>query len=194
MRYNSQLDKYVPTNVNKMIPILPITVAIDLENYERLGGVVTSAVSKSCLEKESVGDTGAAICCAPPSEIDRLGLKIEDLLQSDLNLLTADRRKLEILGCVPVDIATTAEDGCRVTIKDMLYFVKVLQAVFLSRDALSAMGSITKCFPKVRAGAANVIGAEIASMDHDGKCIVQEEFTGDTAICGCPVRTKTPEQ
>ena len=190
MKFDPYLDKYVPTNVNKMVPVLPVSIKVDRENYNLLGGNKNSIFRDCQFERESVGDTGAALCCAPAKEIEEFGIKEEDLLQSSLNLFTADRRKLIITGCIPVNISTTSEDGKSITIKDILYFVDGLQKIFISKDALTAMGSITKAFPRVKSGAAG--GVSMASMEPENKCIIPDTYEGETAECGCPLRADTP--
>ena len=96
----------------------------------------------------AVADTGAAICCAPVQEIKELGLKQSDVMRSTLRLYAADGRRLEIEGCIPVQITAHMQTGLG-TIKEMLYFINSLDQVFLSKEALIALGAIHEQFPKV---------------------------------------------
>ena len=41
-------------------------------------------------------------------------------------------------------------DGSTVTTRDLLYIVEELACMFLSRESLANLGSISECFPMVR--------------------------------------------
>ena len=57
----------------------------------------------------AVADTGANACFAPVTMAKKLGMKMFNTFQSSLSLFTADRRKLDIKGYIPV--ITAARDG-----------------------------------------------------------------------------------
>jgi hypothetical protein len=81
--------------------------------------------------------------------MQEMGLKLEQLLPTNLTLFTADKKSLTVLGAVPVIISVQCEDGGTATTRDLLYIVEELSSVFISRDTLSNLGIIGKEFPKV---------------------------------------------
>ena len=54
-----------------------------------------------------------------------------------------------MLGAIPVIISVKCGDGGAATTRDLLYIVEELSSVFVSRDALSNLGIVSKEFPKV---------------------------------------------
>ena len=101
-----------------------------------------------------------------------LGMKHEDLFGAMIKLYAADRRKLEIVGCIPVIIDVKRPSSDNVMIRQMLYFVKGINKVFISKEGLAEIGSISETFPlpqqKLRL---NNVGLEEESQ---------------VANCGCP--------
>jgi hypothetical protein len=78
-----------------------------------------------------------------------MGLKLYQLLPTNLTLFTADKKSLTVLGAVAVIISVKCGDGSIATTRDMLYIVQELTSVFVSRDALSNLSIVNKEFPKV---------------------------------------------
>ena len=117
--------------------------------------------------------------------------------ETNLTLFTADKKSLTVLGAVPVIISVQCEDGGTATTRDLLYIVEELSSVFISRDALSNLGIISKEFPKVHSSMSLgwVAGVQGSSADTaiEQPCIKPDNFTGETADCGCPVRELPPE-
>jgi hypothetical protein len=52
-----------------------------------------------------------------------MGLKLEQLLPTNLTLFTADKKSLTVLGAVPVIISVKCGDGGTATTRDLLYIV-----------------------------------------------------------------------
>ena len=129
--------------------------------------------------------------------MQRLGLRLEQLLPTNLTLFTADKKSLTVLGAVPVIISVKCGDGGTVTTRDLLYIVEELSSVFVSRDALSNLGIVSREFLKVESNmslgwVAGVQGS-CADTTIDQPCIKPDNFKGETADCGCPVRELPPE-
>ena len=83
--------------------LLNVSITVDKSQYFKLGGTSKKLVDQT-VKTEGVADTGAAVCCAPTSEIGNYGLRKTDLIDTSINLFAADRRKLKIIGCNPVSI------------------------------------------------------------------------------------------
>ena len=95
------------------------------------------------------------------------------------------------MGCIPVAIKAIKTDGSLTSTKEVFYFVEGLQKTFLSRNALTTMGSISKHFPQPLEQSEDDMIAFI-SEDEDRRCFPPEKFSGQKADCGCPLRTQTP--
>ena len=85
-----------------------------------------------------------------PKVLQSMGVEQTDLLKTDVCLYAADRRKLSILGVLPVVVTSRkAVTGELVEIRGLLYIVDELGKLYVSREALMALGSIPGCFPEV---------------------------------------------
>jgi hypothetical protein len=123
-----------------------------------------------------------------------LGLRLEQLLATNLTLFSADKKSLMVLGAVPVIISVKCGDGGTATTRDLLYIVEELSSVFVSRDALSNLGIVIREFPKVDTSMS--LGWVQGSSEDtaiEQPCIKPDNFTGETADCECPVRELPPE-
>ena len=107
------------------------------------------ALSAMTVDRESVADTGATVVCGGTELLQGLGLRLERLLPTNLTLFTADKNSLTVLGAVPVIISVKSGDGDTATTRDLLYIVEELSSVFISRDAMSNLGIVSREFPKV---------------------------------------------
>ena len=133
---------FVPHSLHQSNTI-KINIVIHNRLYKTLGGGCIYGKVMNKYNHKAVGDTGAAVCCSPSDKIEKMGIKNFELLRSNLNLFSADKRKLNIRGCVPVKIITRRTDGTSVSTIDLLYFVDGLQKTFLSKDALIQLGSVS---------------------------------------------------
>ena len=140
LRFDRKSQKFVP-HIPSKDSLLKIEIQPDSEGLLTLCKISKNEKELVRRSHEAVADTGAAICCAPVEEIKNLGLNRADIMKSTLKLYAADGRRLEIEGCIPIQISAFMQDGV-VTVKDIIYFIKNLDQVFLSKDALIALGSI----------------------------------------------------
>ena len=94
-------------------------------------------------------------------------------------------------------LAICCEDGGKAKTRDLLYVVEELSSVFISREALSNLGISRKEFPKVPSNSSFgwVAGVQGSSADTaiDQTCIKPNNFSGETADCGCPLRVLPPK-
>jgi hypothetical protein len=105
MEYDSVREEYVSSRMSKN-HLLDVNITLDKSQYFQLGGTDKKTTDQT-VKTEAVADTGAAVCCAPTSEIGNYGLRKADLFAADrrnlkADLFAADRRKLKIVGCIPV--------------------------------------------------------------------------------------------
>ena len=125
-----------------------------------------------------------------------LGIGRQVLLPTSTILRTANKQRLTVLGTVPVTISTKSVDK-ETVVKErvLIYVVKELQSIFLSKDTLVEMSIIPPFFPLPPPRKyGEVAGLKGTSTD----TIAEEEFlpaknlSGVTAKCGCPLRTSAP--
>ena len=89
-------------------------------------------ISATEVSENATADTGATVCCAGSAMLKRLGVPAKHLLPTALELRAAYGVPLTVLGVVPVLINT---DDSNVQTRKLLYIVKELQSLFLSKDA-----------------------------------------------------------
>ena len=86
---------FVPHSLHQSNTI-KIDIIIHSRLYKTLGGVGISGKVMNKYNHKVVGDTGAAVCCSPSDKIKKMGLKNFELLRLNLNIFSADKRKLNI--------------------------------------------------------------------------------------------------
>jgi hypothetical protein len=158
MRFDKVSGIFVPTERRKMNRVMA-SYEVDNSNYKVLKGTLNHANGVSedlalelpteTFEQESVADTGATVVCGGTELMQGMGLKLNQLLPTNLTLFTADKKSLTVLGAVPVIISVKCGDGSIATSRDMLYIAEELTSVFISRDALSSLSIVNKEFPQV---------------------------------------------
>ena len=90
-------------------------------------------ISATEVSENATADTGATVCCAGSAMLKRLGVPAKHLLPTALELKAANGVPLTtVLGVIPVLINT---DDSNVQTRELLYIVKELQSLFLSKDA-----------------------------------------------------------
>ena len=109
MKYDKDQERFVPTQL-KQTNTINVDIKFDPINLIDLGGKVHEEKVPVQRSHEAIADTGAAICCTPISEIEKMGLSKSTILKSNLKLYAADRRQLDIIGCAPVQISTFQQD------------------------------------------------------------------------------------
>ena len=167
---------------------LGVTITLDQESlsiFSPGSTVKTSAVART----ESTADTGASVVCAGPSLLQQMSIPRSALLPTKMRLYAANRQSLTVLGCFPGDIAIPDIPGK--TTKEMIYVVKELQSVFLSRHALVGLGCIPESFPRP-AESEDVAAAEETKPGSAAAAEICGVAEGGRAPCGCLLRSETP--
>ena len=88
------------------------------------------------------------ICCAPPGEAENLGIKVGNTFNPNNNQFGGKRRKPYIKGCLPVLISGIRQNGKRLMIHEMLYFVDGLEKIHLSKNILTSLGPTSEELPE----------------------------------------------
>ena len=85
------------------------------------------------------------MCCSGTDELHSMGVTQQDLLQTDVCLYAANRKKLSILGMLPVIVSSKrVGTGELVETRQLLYIVEELDKLYVSREALQALGSVPR--------------------------------------------------
>ena len=123
MRFDKSTGQFVPNNRKKQNR-MKVTVKVDEKNFKVLhemlnhasGDKVTKGirVPDKRTHREAVGDTGATVCCSGPDIMEQLGLKVHELLATELSLFAANNKNLTVLGALPVMITAPTADGSTV--------------------------------------------------------------------------------
>ena len=108
-----------------------------------------------------------------------MGVTQQDLLQTDVCLYAANRNKLSILGMLPVIVSSKrVGTGELVETRQLLYVVEELGKLYVSREALQALGSVPLCFPEVPAH-------HVSAIEYVGEMIAKIAELETRAPCGC---------
>ena len=189
LRYDATAGKYVSSWKDKRMKSMQVGVTLDREQYQELAGVMAPGEDcKNPVAKEpGVADTGASVCCSGTDMLQAMGVSKTDLLETDVCLYAADRKKLNIIGVLPVLVSSRrVGTGEVVETRQLLYIVEELGKLYLSREALQALGSIPSCFPEVPA-------QHLSVMEYAEEITAKIAELETKAPCGCPVRSAPPE-
>ena len=162
MRFDTQSGKYVSSWSGKRMKSLPVELRVDKEGYQDLSGTCAPGKvdHRRVTKCSSIADTGASVCCSGSDVLQSLGVHKDDLLETEVNLYAADRKKLTVMGVLPVVIASKrVGSGDMAEVRELVYIVEELGRLYVSREALVALGSIPSCFPEVP-------GQEVSSMEY----------------------------
>ena len=120
------------------------------------------------------------------------------LLSTSTIMRTANKQRLTVLGTVPVTVSTKSVDK-ETVVKErvLIYVVKELQSIFLSKDTLVEMSIIPPYFPlpPPRRKYGEVAGLKGTSTDTiaEEECLPAKNLSGVKAKCGCPpIQTPAP--
>ena len=108
MRFDKLSGKYVSCWSGRKMKSLPVEMRVDRDGYQDLSGTPAPG-REGCEEvakRSSCADTGASVCCSGTDMLQSLGINKKDLLETEVNLFAADRKRLTILGVIPVIVAS----------------------------------------------------------------------------------------
>ena len=96
---------------------------------------------------EGIADTGAQMIVGGENVMEDLKLKEKDLFPVSLKVKVADNRKTEVIGGAFVGIKAADVQNKETTTKELIYFVKGVKGLFLSKSCCRKLGIIAKNFP-----------------------------------------------
>ena len=135
-------------------------------------------------ETDSIPDTGASVVCSGPSLLRDMSLSTSVLVPTKMRLFAANGKRLTVMGCLPCDINIA---GAPNNAKEMVYIVRELRSLFLSKHALISLGCVSSSFPRPQAQADKDEDEVIQGVAADDDVV-----GSDRAPCGCLKRTVTP--
>ena len=127
-----------------------------------------------------MADTGCQSCLAGEDLlINYLRLQRSNLIPVTMKMSAANNRGINIIGALPLRITGTSPSGTKHTTRQLVYFTDSTNRMFLSKQACSALGIISKNFPTV--GETHSTSDTSASPD-----------TSISKDCHCPRRQLPP--
>ena len=108
LRYDEKAGKYVSTWPDRRMKALQVRVAVDKEQYHELSGTQAPGEEhqEDAANQSAVGDTGASVCCSGTDVLRSMKVRQEDLIPTGVCLYAANRKKLTILGMLPVIVSS----------------------------------------------------------------------------------------
>ena len=132
-----------------------------------------------------MADTGCQSCLAGLSLLSKLGLEQRHLFPVSMRMTAANNNGIDILGALVLRITGTSPSGHTVHTRQIVYFTRSSDRLFLSRQACVALGLIPDSFPTI--GEACLSSS--TSMDS-----LPAASTSDGQTCECPTRQPPPER
>lgn len=172
--YHSLSEHWVqkPSQVQ---PFLALTATTHPDDYRALG--FKPVVSKPHTAKlTAMADTGCQSCLAGMKVIHLLGLYESNLLPVTLRMHVANNNGIKILGAIVLRFSGQSHSGKILETLQIVYVTSDTDKLFLSREACTALGMVTKNFPSV------------------GEMNKEDKAAGITqhAPCDCPPSQKPP--
>ena len=186
LKYDKKLKRFVHKSGNDMHRTTGVEIVIDCKNYSVINKTVMNdsfppenKLSKNIVSTTAVADTGACVCCSGPGLLKDLGIDRSTLFKTNMELSAANKKLMNVLGCIPVLIsARTIDRKMSEPVHVMLYIVKELKEMFISREALTDLQIIPENFPLAPEG----LPAKRVNA-------IEDKF----AECGCLRRTTAPD-
>ena len=96
-----------------------------------------------------MADTGCQSCLVGMKAMHLLGLRKSDLIPVTLRMHAANNNGIKILGAVVLRFSGRSHSGEILETRQIVYVTSDTDKLFLSREACTALGMITKNFPSV---------------------------------------------
>ncbi len=179
------LDHHVYSELNdcwirqpsKPQPYVTLTVTCQPEDYVALGFEPTTT-RKQTIKVSAMADTGCQSCLASMKVVERLGLRKHDLIPVTMQMHTANKDGIKILGAAIMRFTGKSKTGKTLESRQVVYVTSDSDKLFLSRETCTTLGIITKGFSTI--GEALQIGTD-------------ENASYPTAsTCDCPTRERPP--
>ena len=145
--YHSLSERWVQ-KPSQAQPYLALTATAHPDDCRALG--FKPVVSKRHTAKlTAIADTGCQSCLAGMKVIHLLGLCGSDLFPVTLHMHAANNNGIKILGTVVLRFSGQSQSGKILETNQIVYVTSETDKLFLSREACTTLGMITKNFPSV---------------------------------------------
>ena len=167
---------------------LPITITVDSSSMPSVRSGSDDLRTATCT---AMADTGATVTCCGPDVLANLGVARTSLLRSSISLYAANKSRLTVCvwggGALPASLSLTSHGKSHHTV-ELMNAVQDLSGLYLSKDALTSLGSIPGSFPYPPPPSDQPTAtADVSAVYGDSTPIRV------LAPCGCPLRTDAPD-
>ena len=122
-------------------PTVSLVTSVSLESYDELG-VRRPRVLGDKVSTPFMTDTGASVSVARMQYARSLGIREDDLLAADIEVVSADGSPISVKGSVLVEVSGA---GC--TTREQVYICGGTKGCLLSLEACMALGIVPTTFP-----------------------------------------------
>ena len=141
----------------------------------------------------ALADTGCQSCLAGTNLLQKLGLSTSDLIPVTTKMRSASNEDIKILGALLLHISAPDVHGRKLSSNQMTYIMDRPGTFFLSREACTDLGIISKKFPTIGESlTATELSSNAAAFVPRSDTQLPMMSDGQTAPCGCPKRTAPP--
>ena len=141
----------------------------------------------------ALADTGCQSCLAGINFLQKLGLATSDLIPVTTKMRSASNEDIGILGALLLHLSAIDAHGRPLSSNQMTYIMNRPGTFFLSREACTDLGIISKKFPTIGESStySGLSSNATSSIPHGD---TQRTTSSDNlmAPCGCPYRTAPP--
>ena len=166
-------------------PLVEVTTQAIPSDAQDLGFHAPFLSPSSKASFPAMADTGCQSCLAGLSLLSKLGLEQRHLFPVSMRMTAANNNGIDILGALVLRITGTSPSEHTVHTRQIVYFTRSSDRLFLSKQACVALGLIPDSFPTI--GEACLSSS--TNMDSPPAA-----STSDGQTCECPTRQPPPER
>ena len=187
--YNQLTDTWV-RQASKPQPFIKVTATISTSDYTAFGLTIIKPTTPVTFS--AIADTGCQSCLAGISAIHRLGMTRKDLIPVTLQMHAANSAKIAILGAAILQFSGQSNSSKTLVTRQLVYITDSTDKVFLSREACTDLGLISRQFRSIGKALFPPDNTAIshASLAQQPPVITKQEApqhdSGLTAPCDCP--------
>ena len=97
----------------------------------------------------SLPDTGSQIVVAGPDLLKKLNISKHELFEVSTNIKMGNCKRMQLIGGLMITISAVGPDGNKRISNHMCYIGENIETLFLSRDACTNLGILSKTFPSI---------------------------------------------
>ena len=165
-------------------PYVKLAVEFD-ENAARALDMIIPDTAIQSVTTQGMADTGASVCMADNQVIKRMGLDTTHLTKCSMELTSADKSSIRILGAIPV-VITDISSGLKSS--QILYISNNASSLLLSLEACIDLHIVPDTFPAFSQNSGNSEAQQIGRNGTNSKSQKKHDCE-----CNCPIRTEPPK-